>query len=184
MRRAIVAGAAVAVALVGCGSDDDGATTDPSATAATTTDAAPISDPVATDPPTTDAPAATDPPATDPPATDPPATDPPTTDPPPESYIEAAGLATIELLPTEAGEQPVLAWTPVDGAVSYRLAALTSDGSPYWAWLGEATEVRFGGAPEAGGQTAIVFEPMTWRVIALDADGVPTAASEPGELTP
>ena len=78
----------------------------------------------------------------------------------------------------------MLAWTPVDGAVSYRLVALTSEGSPYWAWLGEATDVRFGGAPEAGGQTAVVFEPMTWRVIALDAEGLPIAASVPGELTP
>lgn len=81
-------------------------------------------------------------------------------------------------------EQPVLAWQPVDGAASYRLVASASDGSPYWAWLGEATEVRFGGAPEAGGHTAIVFEPMTWRVIALDADGLPIAASESGALTP
>lgn len=76
----------------------------------------------------------------------------------------------------------MLAWEPVDGAASYRLAALINDSSPYWAWLGDATEVRFGGAPEAGGHTAIVFEPMTWRVITLDADGLPIAASDPGML--
>ena len=184
MRRTIASGVVLALALVACGSDDDGgATTDPAATTVTT-EAALTTDPMATDPPATDAPAPADPPATDPPATQPPATDPPTTDAGVESYAEAAGLATIELSPTDAGEQPMLAWTPVDGAVSYRLAALTSDGSPYWAWSGEATGVRFGGAPEAGGQTAIVFEPMTWRVIALDADGLPIAASEPAELTP
>ena len=180
MRRVIGAGVALALALVACGSDDDGgATTDPPTTTVSTTEAAPASDPVATDSPVTDAPAPSDPPTTEPLGTEP-----PTTEAAVESYAEAAGLATIELLPTEAGEQPVLAWTPVDGAVSYRLAALTSDGSPYWAWSGEASEVRFGGAPEAGGQTAVVFEPMTWRVIALDADGLPIAAGEPGELTP
>ena len=180
MKRTIAAGVVAALALAACGSDDDGGdTTDTSATTVTTTEAAPTTEPVATDPPATDAPTATESPTTEPPATEP-----PTTDPAVESYAQAAGLATIELLPVDAGEQPVLAWTPVDGAVSYRLVALTSDGSPYWAWSGEAAEVRFGGAPEAGGQTAIVFEPMTWRVIALDADGLPLAASEPGELTP
>jgi hypothetical protein len=138
----------------------------------------PTTAPLASDP------VETDPPATDPPARDPPATQPTTTDVAIESYVEAAGLATIELVPADAGEQPMLAWMPVDGATSYRLVALTSDGSPYWAWLGMATEVRFGGAPAAGGQTAVVFEPMTWRVIAIDGEGLPIAASEPGELTP
>ncbi len=78
----------------------------------------------------------------------------------------------------------MLAWTPVEGAAAYRLVALTSDGTPYWAWLGEATEVRFGGAVDTGGHTAVVFEPMTWRVVALDAEGTPLAASEQAELSP
>ena len=182
MKRTIATVAALTLLVVACGGDDDSATpTDPPASAVATTDAPPpASDPVASDPPASDAPAPTDPPATDPSPT----TAPPTTEPAEPTYAEAAGLATIELSPTEAGEQPMLAWTPVDGAVSYRLAALTSDGSPYWAWLGEATEVRFGGAPEPGGFTAIVFEPMTWRVVAVDAEGRPIAASEPGDLTP
>ena len=37
-----------------------------------------------------------------------------------KSYAETAALASVEQLPTEADEQPVLAWTPVDGAASYR----------------------------------------------------------------
>jgi hypothetical protein len=180
MSRTFASVVVFALALVACGSDDDGgATTEPSVTTVPSTEASSTTDPVATDPPATDAPAPTEPPTTDRPATVP-----PTTDAAVQSYADAAALTPIELMPTEAGEQPVLAWTAVDGAVSYRLAALTSDGSPYWAWIGEAAEVRFGGAPEPGGQTAVVFEPMTWRVIALDADGLPIAASEPAELTP
>jgi hypothetical protein len=35
-----------------------------------------------------------------------------------QSYAEAAGLVTIEQLRADAGEQPVLAWAPVDGAMS------------------------------------------------------------------
>ncbi len=164
------------------------ATTEP--TAVSTTESAPGTDPVATDPVATD-PVATDAPAVDRATGDGSADDRPSDDRPTDDRAghwsrtsEAAGLATIDLLPTDAGEQPLLSWTPVAGAASYRMAALTSDGSPYWAWIGEATDVRFGGLPEVGGQTAIVFEPMTWRVVALDAEGLPIAASEPGELTP
>lgn len=172
MRRTVAGVLALTLALLACVSDDHGgggAANGLSATTLSTVEPAPATDRATPDPPSTDAPAPTEPPATDAAGT---------------SYAEAAGLSTITLLPTEGGEQPVLAWVPVDGAASYRLVALTFDKSPYWAWLGETTEVRFGGAPEAGGQTAIVFEPMTWRVIALDADGLPIAASEVGELTP
>lgn len=180
--RRVLATVALGAALVACGSDDDGGTTTdvvttdapPPPTAPVTTDEPPATDPVATDAP----------PATDPVATEPVATEPPSTVPPSQSFAEVAGLATIELQPAEAGAQPLLKWAPVDGAASYVLVTLTSDGSPYWSWSGEATEVRFGGAPEGGGQTAVVFEPLTWRVVALDADGMPLAIAEPGELTP
>lgn len=175
MRRTLVA-VVLAMTLIACGSDDgNGVTTDVDATdAASATDAVP-----ATDPETTDVPPPTDPVATDPP----PATESVTSEPG-QSFTDVAGLATIELQPTDAGVQPVLAWTPADGAASYHVVALTSDGSPYWGWSGTETEVRFGGAPDGGGQTAVVFEPLTWRVVALDADGVPIAIGGPGELTP
>ncbi len=185
MTRSIAAiGVAVALLLASCGSDDDGAgSTDPPATAAPATDAPDTPDP----PPPTDAPPATDAPPTEPAPTEPAATEPPSTEPPGEapSFAATAGLGTVELSPTAAGEpQPLLAWTPVDGAASYRLAVLAADGKPYWAWLGSETEVRFGGAPDGGGQTAVLFEPMTWAVVALGDDGLPIAASPRGTLTP
>ncbi len=177
MSRVIATGVVLTLALVACGSDDDGdtITTDPLTTSAPATDAPPATDPPATDPPTTD------PPATDPPATDPPATDAPADA---ASFAEAAGLGTVELAAAGGEPHPLLAWAPVDGAAAYRVTVLTSDGSPYWAWLGENTEVRFGGAPDGGGQTAILFEPMTWTVVALDADGLPIAASDRADITP
>ena len=35
--------------------------------------------------------------------------------------LSLPGLTSIELEPTEAGEQPVLAWAPVDGAAAYHV---------------------------------------------------------------
>lgn len=175
MRRTLI-GVVLAVTLIACGSDDgNGVTTDVDVTDATVaTDAV-----AATDPETTDAPPRSDPVAANPP----PATETVTSEPD-RSFTDVAGLATIELQATDAGAQPMLAWTPADGAASYHVVALTSDGAPYWGWSGAKTEVRFGGAPDGGGQTAVVFEPLTWRVVALDADGVPVAIGGPGELTP
>ena len=42
----------------------------------------------------------------------------------------------------------MLSWPPVAGAASYRVVILDSGRRPYWAWQGDATSVRVGGAPK------------------------------------
>ncbi len=90
----------------------------------------------------------------------------------------------ITVLATEAGPRPTLAWEPVDGAALYQLTVLDAAGDPYWSWSGEETSIPFGGVsnPDAGG--AIVFEPMTWTVVARDANSQPLAMSSGLTLEP
>lgn len=93
-------------------------------------------------------------------------------------------LVEITVAATESGPRPLLAWDAIDGAVDYRVVVLDAQGQPYWAWSGPETEINVGGVsnPDAAGAT--VFEPMTWTVAAIDADGVPVAMSAAGALTP
>ncbi len=94
-----------------------------------------------------------------------------------------ADLGTIELVdPAPAGVRPTLAWQPVAEADHYRVVVLDGDGDPYWAWLGTDTSVPFGGAETDDGILASVHEPMTWMVVAVDAEGRTIAISDPGDL--
>ena len=84
-----------------------------------------------------------------------------------------------------AGPYPILSWEPVPAAATYWLVVSDADGQPYWAWTGEATEVRFGGGDsDEVNQTATLHEPMTWTVIAIDSDGELVAFSEPATVEP
>lgn len=92
-------------------------------------------------------------------------------------------LGSVELVdPAPSGRHPVLAWHPVDGADRYRVIVLDADGAPYWGWLGSQTAVTFGGAESGQGLVAAVFEPLTWTVTAVGADGRVLAVSDPGVL--
>lgn len=87
----------------------------------------------------------------------------------------AVGLPLIVLCGpprTGAGQRPTFRWLPVDGAVSYRLAVLTGDGRPLWAWEGDATEVVLGGWVEpvpADVPGPLLAAPGAWFVTAVDA---------------
>lgn len=100
---------------------------------------------------------------------------------------EETGLASIVILtPTEGvGERPDLAWESVDGASTYRVTVLTSDGSFYWGWLGSETSVPLGGFPRLvdGATGPRVASGMTWTVVAYDADLIPLAVGGPSSLS-
>ena len=69
----------------------------------------------------------------------------------PKRSRQVRGVAVIR--PTDPtrgrGLRPVLSWPPVAGAASYRVVILDGGRRPYWAWQGDATSVRVGGAPSA-----------------------------------
>jgi hypothetical protein len=102
---------------------------------------------------------------------------------PPSGPPLVEGFPGIEVLgPPEsgAGEVPLFRWQPVDGAATYNLVVMGPE-LPIWAWQGEATEVRLGAPPAErpvgmGGPVVVVG--TCWSVIAHDADGRITAASE------
>lgn len=97
------------------------------------------------------------------------------------------GIAVMTVDPSggPSGPYPVLSWQAVPEAATYWLVVSDSDGQPYWAWTGAATEVRFGGGDSAEvNQTATLYEPMTWTVIAIDSDGELVAFSEPATIAP
>ena len=98
------------------------------------------------------------------------------------------GVATVEIVTPASGggERPLLEWAAVEGAEEYDVVALTADGEPYWAWVGQTTSVVFGGGDPAGdaGQLAIVYGPLTWTVAAYDPDGTLLALSDRAPLAP
>lgn len=93
----------------------------------------------------------------------------------------------FELIITQAtspGPRPMLAWDSIDGATSYDLIVLDAEGTPYWAWSGEAAGVHLGGVENPDAVGAWVFEPLTWIVTARDNEGQPLAMSAAAELLP
>ena len=104
-------------------------------------------------------------------------TEPETSDRP----LRYPGIATTD---AEPGSNPLLSWTPFDGATLYRVVVLDPDGDPYWAWSGTETAVHLGGSATPTAVGARVFGEMTWQVSAYDADGAPLAISERRRLSP
>ena len=96
--------------------------------------------------------------------------------------FEAPGLAAVELLgpSTEgAGEVPTFGWSPVEGAVAYRLAVVGPDGGAVWAWEGDGTSAALGGVPDrpVGAEGPVLSPGSSWSVSALDAEGHVIAVS-------
>ncbi len=109
---------------------------------------------------------------------------------PDDSDDEAAGpelpppFPELVVQPTEPGPRPLLAWDTVEGAVDYELFVLDADGAAYWAWSGTETSVYLGGMENPDAVGAWVFEPLTWVVAAVDADGTTLAMSTRADLLP
>jgi hypothetical protein len=97
-----------------------------------------------------------------------------------EPFLPGLGLETIvqATATSGGGPRPLLAWEPLDGAASYTVVVFDADGSPWWSWQGEETEVHLGGFQtdaEIGGPTAGAG--VTWVVYAYDADGLTIGVS-------
>lgn len=180
-RLAVVGIVGVSGALAGCSADDDAGTTtsDLDGLAATATSSATPTAPAVTTVATSTAPTTSS--TVEPDVDTTTAPEAPAADP-----VDVLGVGSIVLDDvTEPGPHPVLGWEPVPGAASYWLTVTDGAGRPFWAWTGTATTVRVGGGPSAElNQTAAIHEPMTWRVAALDSNGVLVALSEPGDLAP
>lgn len=137
----------------------------------------------------TEAPGAAEPEATDPGPTAEPSTpdaSPASTGTSGSDSEPAAGssaLPVLETQPTAEGPRPLLEWEPVEGAASYTLVVLGSDGTPYWAWSGAEASVHLGGFDDPDAVGPWVHEPMTWTVAALDGAGQPLALSDPAVLS-
>ncbi len=106
-----------------------------------------------------------------------------------DELAEVSGVATIQVTTPESanGEFPRLAWSPADGVALYALTLTASDGQTYWAWSGPETEIYLGGLPEAPPTDAsgpYLYEPMTLRVVGVDAAGEIIAASGPTSIAP
>ncbi|MFK7918547.1 MAG: hypothetical protein AB8G14_10745 [Ilumatobacter sp.] len=107
-------------------------------------------------------------------------TEPPTTEQPVSVAPPLVpNLAVIEQLTelAQAGEQPLLAWSAVEGADSYRLVVRDGAGDAYWAWSGTETEVFLGGGASRDGAGARVPDGGEWSIIARDTDGATIATS-------
>lgn len=86
---------------------------------------------------------------------------------------------------SSGGPHPVLSWLPVEGAETYWVMVHDMQDLPFWAWTGTDTEVRLGGGDvDELNQTAALYQPMTWRVVAIDSDGGIVAFSEDIPLVP
>lgn len=98
----------------------------------------------------------------------------------------AGGVGEITLhSATEGGPHPTLAWDPVEGATGYQLFVHDGEGRPYWAWSGSDTSTRLGGGDRVeANQTALLHEPMTWSVVAFDAEGGLVAVSAVAPVAP
>lgn len=100
------------------------------------------------------------------------------------------GAGPMELLtPAEGGGPwPELAWAPVDGAARYEVLVYAASGRAYWSWRGTDASVRFGGfsspPDEASAVRPRLHEPMTWSVLARDADGEVIAQSGERPIAP
>lgn len=172
MRRVVALLVALGLLVAGCGSDDDTAVTDGAApdTPATPETAEPDSSEAEPEP-------------TEAPEPDP--TEAPAPDETPPVAVELPGVRAIVIEDVGGSVQPELAWPAVDDATWYQLVVLDSSANPYWAWGGPDTSVAFGGGGGGEpGQTAAVFEPMTWSVAAFDVNGTLVGLSEPATLTP
>lgn len=102
-------------------------------------------------------------------------------------------LPVIDVLgPPEsgAGDVPLFEWSAVDGAADYRLAVVGPAG-PQWAWVGDTTEIYFGGLSierPPGLPGLELADDSCWSVVARDAHGGAIAVSQflpvsPGEAT-
>lgn len=104
--------------------------------------------------------------------------------------VDVPGAEAMELTTpgTVPGAWPVLAWEPADGAASYEVTLYAASGQAYWSWNGETTEVRVGGFSEEPAEDSSigprVHEPMTWDVVARDADGEIVAQSGERPIAP
>jgi hypothetical protein len=94
----------------------------------------------------------------------------------------------VQLTPTEgAGAFPLFEWEAVDGAVTYVLLVFdTENGSAYWAWEGEATSIYLGGAevPLEDASGPVLLRPMSWSVLAFDAEGALVGVSAVRAIAP
>lgn len=104
-----------------------------------------------------------------------------TTTTPAEPFLPGLGLESITQTTPVAGggPRPLLSWEPVDGAAAYTVVVFDGEGTPWWSWRGEATEVFIGGFEtsfEMGGPRA--GPGVTWVVFAYDAEGSAIGVSE------
>ncbi len=178
IRRALTVALCLGSVATACSGDDEPAVnTSPPATSSDL-------DPATTD--TSDAPPVPDHLGIDPEPTEAPPDVESTPDPPTVGGVLGVGAVEIVTAASGGGERPLLEWNAVEGADEYHVVALAAFGGPYWAWVGQATSVVFGGG-DAGsdpGQLATVFEPLTWTVAAFDPDGNLLALSAPSPLAP
>ena len=80
-----------------------------------------------------------------------------------------------------AGLRPTFSWKPVPGAAGYRLVVQSPAGTPLWDWQGRNNSVTLGELPptmSAQLPGPIVIRGCSWNVVALDARGIPIAASD------
>lgn len=88
---------------------------------------------------------------------------------PTEPAMPDLGLELVVLDQPDPEPRPLLSWQAVTGATTYTVLVRDPDGSPWWAWTGETTEVILGGVAEAvGGPQSLPG--TTWVVFAYDAD--------------
>lgn len=108
---------------------------------------------------------------------------------PPEELADLAEIVEMSVTtpPAGNGEHPLLAWEPVESAAGYALTLTRPDGQTYWAWTGTEPQTWLGGSaeqPTAGSSGPFLAEPLTLRVVAVNADGLIFAASRPVEIAP
>jgi len=169
-----VAGAA-AVLLIGCGGSAGSSTADPSrsgaaATATTSLTVPPTVESVATGEPTT---AVSTTLAAETTTTEVATTLPVEATNRPAVFDDFPLVTLIGPPQTDAGVGPTFAWTPIEGAVSYRLSVLGPDG-PIWVWEGAETSVPLALRPDPRPASAPALEIVagsSWNVAALDAAG-------------
>ena len=101
----------------------------------------------------------------------------------------ALNLKEIDLITakSDVGLFPFFEWEPVESAIRYNLLLIDKEGRAYWAWEGSENSIYLGGyyeSPAHDSSGPILYEKMSWYILAFDSNNQLIASSVRQEISP